>query len=343
MSSGAIVVVEGVDGSGKTTLANELAKRHGDAVILHQVYRWKRLMFEYHTAVLRQAAHLADQGRLVILDRMWPSELVYGKVYRGGSKFWLEGRFMDRVLLKHAAVYVFCSGSLDVLEARNAKLKKERHELYSTSYRELYHAYEELYAQMASSWRLWDILRYSIEANDPVQFSKDILERSAFWRSRQYQPALAHHCQNMLGHVGYAKVLFVGDRCNQKHRFMEWPFYEYGNCSLFMTRCLEELGHCEHEALWTNATCSDQEQCGTDLAKFLSNTVPALNIVALGREASLGLARADVPHQFLPHPQYGRRFDQPEFRRRLSSVLKSHERPKSERCQYSAFQPHPGI
>ena len=54
-----IIVLDGPDCCGKTTLANDLIMNHG-ARYVHATYRFGKTMFAYHTAVMRKALHYRD-------------------------------------------------------------------------------------------------------------------------------------------------------------------------------------------------------------------------------------------------------------------------------------------
>lgn len=82
-----ILLVDGPDASGKTTLANNIIKWNGgNGIILHATYRFKDKMPSYHMALLRKAIKLSKH-QLVIIDRLHISEYVYAKVFRGGTKW----------------------------------------------------------------------------------------------------------------------------------------------------------------------------------------------------------------------------------------------------------------
>jgi hypothetical protein len=105
-----IVVLEGADASGKTTLARHLVDRYG-ARYLHSTRR--REVWRWHLGALRWAVR-ESASRLVVLDRLWLSEQVYGQVFRGGPAYDLGARCLDRVLLRYGAVTVLCVPSGDV-------------------------------------------------------------------------------------------------------------------------------------------------------------------------------------------------------------------------------------
>lgn len=78
-----IIILEGQDASGKTTLANKLLKSY-KGIYIHATYRFKNKMPIYHAALLRKALKLS-KNQLVIIDRLHISEYIYAKVFRGGT------------------------------------------------------------------------------------------------------------------------------------------------------------------------------------------------------------------------------------------------------------------
>jgi adenylate kinase family enzyme len=100
-----IICVEGPDGGGKTTLAQTLQAKLG-AHYLHSTYRFKGKMAAYHWAQLRTAIRLA-QSKPVILDRWWPSEIVYSNVYRSGPEQGYHYKDLHNVAKLYGMSYVF--------------------------------------------------------------------------------------------------------------------------------------------------------------------------------------------------------------------------------------------
>jgi len=80
-----IIVLEGPDGTGKSTLANEIynqTKGH----ILHCTWNKNFNMQQYFIDVMNAAKKLSEY-QVVVVDRWAPSELIYGNVFRGGPSF----------------------------------------------------------------------------------------------------------------------------------------------------------------------------------------------------------------------------------------------------------------
>lgn len=76
-----IYIVEGADGVGKTTLAEEISTQL-KAANLHCSYKSGWNMLDYHTAMIQCAEAINDLDINVVLDRWAPSEKVYASVFR---------------------------------------------------------------------------------------------------------------------------------------------------------------------------------------------------------------------------------------------------------------------
>lgn len=78
-----VFIVEGPDACGKTSFAKALAKRF-DAVYLHMTATKTLIpaMPDYTANMIENAKTNLAQGRSVVFDRAWVSELCYGTVFR---------------------------------------------------------------------------------------------------------------------------------------------------------------------------------------------------------------------------------------------------------------------
>lgn len=139
-----IFVLEGPDGAGKTSLAMAL-KDHLGAKYIHLTYRFKDRMHLYHTAAIRLAARLAH-NQPVILDRWWPSEIIYADAYRGGSKFVKHYFLLEHVATMMGVTYVVCfpEDRQKYLD-HYARLKGEREEMYDEGMERVYDGYQDFY------------------------------------------------------------------------------------------------------------------------------------------------------------------------------------------------------
>ena len=75
-----IVVVEGADGSGKTTLINQLRKKYPDIYTISTVPRdWAQFESSYESwsHVLSQIAHRAHGHEIIVIDRSFITDFVY--------------------------------------------------------------------------------------------------------------------------------------------------------------------------------------------------------------------------------------------------------------------------
>ncbi len=150
-------ILEGPDGSGKTSLAKKLQQAHPGAPILHfgapaneeEAYAY----WQTYMRAIKDNAHLP----VVIIDRCWYSDMVYGPVMRGKSE--MSGENAENLELAIIAlgggIVLYCTGKPEMLWKRC----KERGEAYIKTYdtlKQLHAKYEEV---MQQPWRL-PIVRY---------------------------------------------------------------------------------------------------------------------------------------------------------------------------------------
>lgn len=318
-----IIVLDGSDNTGKTTLANYFVKQY-QAVHLHQYYRFKSRMFTYHTACLRKAVSLS-QNHLVVIDRLWLSEDIYAGVYRNGSQWPLEGRFIDRVLLKHGAVQIIATTDpVTYAERFNKAVADGRGEEWLSKPRDIAQAYYDVYhgnknkcnglEQSYAQWLIGhggmharpDVIEYDMarDGHDLEGYSHNVIAKMVALREKQYAPCLLADYDLVTGYAATARYVLVGDSTNPKSRNIKWPFYDYGHSSLFLTEAIQHAGIDETQLLLTNACTGAGVIHVTDLLKI----APSKTIVALGQRAHERLSDANIPHVHIHHPQYYKRF-----------------------------------
>jgi len=327
-----IVIIEGCDGTGKTTLAKKLCEKY-DGHYIHNTYRWPNKMPLYHTAALHRAIKLAEK-KLVVIDRLWMSEAIYAAVYRNGSPWPQMGRMLDRIILKHCGIYIMCELPEDHKE-RFQQLKYQREEMYD-DVSEVGKRFQELiwgrgqitgdnyadYISFGGMCERDDCLIYNVDQHgkDMNMFCNLVADALEHRQSLQWLPGLSKKEVNFAGFAMSAKYLMVGDAPNPKMRAIRWPFFDFGHSSNFLAKVMHELLIDETECVWVNANFTN----GGMNIRELKNSFD-LQIIALGANAADTIKdlRLDDSRMIeAVHPSYALRFNhQEDFKRQLKRRL----------------------
>lgn len=168
-----IIIIEGPDACGKTTLANRLAFDY-KGVVLHQTYRFKNNIPIYHLAVLKKALKLSKE-KLVIIDRLHISEYIYAKIYRNGTKWpWMLNTF--NIMCKELNIPIIMCLPPTVEQGLKwfEQAKIERPEMFED-------IKEVIKEYIKYSYKHSDIITYNRENNDNYSFyyeaTKQIIEK----------------------------------------------------------------------------------------------------------------------------------------------------------------------
>jgi thymidylate kinase len=340
-----LIILDGPDGTGKTTLARKLCEFY-NAHYLHLTRRWVNNMFEYNTAAVHHAIQLAEK-QLVVIDRLWMSELVYSRAFHGGTRFPHMGRLIHRVVQKHGGIYVICLDD-DISEYRERfkYLKSTRQEMYTDGdmvhvhFNDMYHGIESCGIDEIDreyepgkdylsdivmngglkSWPCVERYRITEEGKTVVNFCERLVHRVLKRRDEQYPYALGTTQHNFLGHVADAKYLLIGDRLStDKYRAIRWPFHYYKNCSLFLAEAMSHLQLNEGDFCWTNIN----ESLGDEITVNMCYEMFKLKPIVMGQEAAKHYTEIawHLPrHYYINHPQWYRRFEHNS--RRLEADLR---------------------
>ena len=135
-----IIIIDGPDGSGKSTLAAKLSKQTGYPV----VHRSAPKSAEEKAAMMQMYLQAIKEGKNIIWDRCWYSEMVYGPVMRDEHVITYPQMYeLERLLAKRGAIIIYCTDKPEVLWRRCAL----RGEDYVPSYEvfiDICKGYEEL-------------------------------------------------------------------------------------------------------------------------------------------------------------------------------------------------------
>lgn len=330
-----IIVLEGADGTGKTTLARELVKRYG-AFYIHNGL-WPN-MWQRHLAAVDLAVK-KSQRQLVIIDRLYLSEQIYGQVFRAGPAYDLGARCLDRVLQRHGALTVLCvRQNLKAHLEHFEKLKRTRPEKFASMKLIAQRYLDLLKGNLAYKGNFYvNQLTRSLEyANrcDVMSYDMDrqgdrlgdvctqIVDRLETCRDYPLSDQYDDRRPNLAGHPATTRYLFVGEELSPRACSRAAPFLWSDELSAasWLNARLRELDFDETLGLWTNAISTD------DWLKTARRELStAVTIIALGKVAEQRVRKLDFPNvRSLPHPQWCRRFQthSPEiFRRQLKEAL----------------------
>jgi len=113
-----IFILEGPDGAGKTTLAEQLAVSTGYNI----VHRTKPNNEEEKQQMMAMYMDAMRKGTNAIFDRCWYSEMVYGAIMRDASYISdKQMRTLESLLANNGGLIIHCTDTIDRLWERCLK------------------------------------------------------------------------------------------------------------------------------------------------------------------------------------------------------------------------------
>lgn len=281
-----IIVLEGPDGAGKSTLAQEFVRRGFEYRYHDDPPKPGEDKFATYTKAILSVAPTED----VVFDRFAPSEHVYGLVRRGETQIGIEQlRLINRLLYSRGAFTIFCLPPFATVEKNwRARLKDELVQ-DSGQLEKLYHAYDAL---RSSEYDRLHAIAYDYSVGPSI---------FGFHATKLSIPLLPFYLpEGVIGHPS-ARFLFVGEQSSDVH---DLAFYSYSSArsAHFLNLALWEAGFKEHELCFTNARYPDGGE--RDIKSIYDGRI----VIALGDVAGRVCSHQGVPYLAAPHPQYVRRF-----------------------------------
>lgn len=291
-----LVILEGPDGAGKTTLAAKLvAGMIGDPHYEHcGPYRdmsdgLPRLYVEAMAPALLGLSS-------VVLDRSWLSEGIYGPIYRGGSRLQPYAvSMLERIAARCETIVVLCLPPLETcLEAWRTRASSGDEYVKAESTMKLIHA---AYRSMPTT--------LPTVIYDYTQHSEDALHRAL----RTVKLTEPHPLRIPSAGNLRAPIVIVGEKFaevkNQDSRW-QYPFVSFnkGGCSAWLTEQVA-LEMSEDQVLWVNADVP-----AVDLVSLIE-AYPRKLIVTLGAEATTAVRELNWSKSRVvscEHPARAKRF-----------------------------------
>ncbi len=182
--SGKLIILEGPDCSGKTTLAEQLMElgfvyfhgtHLGSSATIVQYAR-------FHESMLADIKKNLEFGHNVVVDRHWPSHLCYNNSGGIDSFFTNEegyaegyGKKMDEIVRSLGGMYVFCLTD-KCLELHAANVDPD-HPYDDGFFRQVYQRYKSLYLAMSKRKDvvLYDFTQHAKTSNELNHFISYLL------------------------------------------------------------------------------------------------------------------------------------------------------------------------
>lgn len=133
MARGVLLILEGADCSGKTTLANAIVDFCGkdNCDYMHSTWFKGMDVLSHHRQNLTRAIHSLTKRDIVIIDRHWISECVYGSEYRDGCSYNPREHELHRKIEELGGQYILCIPDRDVQLQRHRERKEQDGEMFS--------------------------------------------------------------------------------------------------------------------------------------------------------------------------------------------------------------------
>lgn len=288
-----LFVIEGVDRTGKTSLARRIADKIG-AEVVHAGPPTRHPLEEYETAL---DGYDPRKGNHLILDRWHVGESVWPVIFNRESKY-------TEAVKRHVHMFMESRGAFVIYARRDSsKLERELVENEEPLHPEDLAKAKSLFhdaLKYVGPHGAWDYERHGDHDIDNFIWNAEIRADSVKRIWDEVGPGWVGHDS--------PSALLVGDELGPCKDYMEppndIPFAPYDATS--GRYLIDSLPNWRGFSLINSV--QGRDQAPRDLhAVWCAFGLP--NAVALGDKASTRLKQAGVDHTKVPHPQYWRRFE----------------------------------
>jgi len=278
-----IIVLEGADASGKSTLAKKLVEAfNGEYVKFSQPV--KPPYEEYLHFLLNH-----DQSKTYILDRFMYGELVYGPIFRGAAGFsMLDLNYLEMVLMRFNHIVIHCQVDL----SHNLKKLSERGDDFVklNQVEDIRLRYKAVFDHALIEQFIYDWTKTHDENFIGV------IRGSLMYQESRRSSLIDQFPQGTYVGTSHPNYVFVGDEKNK--RLKDRPVFD-STSGRYLLSVLIELGIAEQTALVNSLDKSHGR-----LTSYILNQLKAKRIICLGENAY-----SRISYGFkIRHPQYAKRF-----------------------------------
>lgn len=286
-----VVILDGPDGAGKTTIANNLQEA-GFRYLHNGLYpddTGEQLLKRYTAQIVA----CIQSGDNYVIDRCYLSEYVYGNVKRDNDRLGLHGRTLLRRLCQMSGVTeIVCLPRWDTVRS-NWLAKVADYTDNVIELQQIYLMYRGL--RHFDGYRAHDFeLHAGIAGIGNATLS------------------------SMTGSLD-ARVVLIGERVNHaKQAIADLPFHSLHGSSRYLFECLRLANIDESDLAFINAAPLDAELTPRNANRrqvtHYKNLLEPLSYisythaVALGRIAEEACKQQGIRHVVIPHPAYAMRF-----------------------------------
>lgn len=282
-----MIIVEGPDGAGKSTLIDQLGY---ERVSLKALYGGKGEGAQGNwagsdEAPVAYAKQILSAPSNIAFDRFHMSEQVYGPMLRGASGISdQEVHLLRRLLLARGVTTILCLPPLERTVVNVSQEGRERPDYQTPAFlMEAYHRWSEEYDKTFA-----DVVRYSY-VSDP--YPVNLVRRRAT-------------CPPSVIGNPYAEFLIVGD---QPDGPLDLPFFSMDGASGYLNRSLWDAGFQEIDLAFVNACNKALQPCDLHAA-LLPTTRVVIAVGSMAHQAVIDQRLVETHLVYsVPHPQYWRR------------------------------------
>lgn len=283
-----MIIIEGVDGSGKTTLCKEIA-----STLELQYVKIPRHKGDNELDGFKFYLQQAEQLPLdCVVDRFHLGEYVYPKLYADDRRKPLttwQQHAIERVLLARGAVLLYVTARPDWIAGNRVKRNDGN---WPSLFTEL-----ELFNEGTSRSLLFTKQWLADLNHDSTRLLDLLAPLERYERHRAEERSIYH----ATGHVNNHPIVLVGDQVNKTYR-TKLAFAGWAGSSAYLHKALCLAGF---KYPWYVTNVEDKSNA---LLVHEVSSLQALKVIALGQRAHERLGDALIPHVTFEHPAHHKRF-----------------------------------